>query len=110
MIPECYIPDEKIRNLRDLARRRHYFVNTRTMFKNKVHVELSKRWIDYSTDNSSSKSDLFTQNGLEQNNSLPTLIPCFITENTVRVSKMQNAKVRKVFQNSIRCFIFRADR
>jgi transposase len=51
MIPECYIPDEKIRNLRDLARRRHYFVNTRTIFKNKVHVELSKRWVDYSTDN-----------------------------------------------------------
>jgi transposase len=41
MIPECYIPDEDIRNLRDLARRRHYFVNKRTMFKNKVHVELS---------------------------------------------------------------------
>jgi transposase len=40
MIPECYIPDEKIRNLRDLGRRRHYFVNRRTMFKNKVHVEL----------------------------------------------------------------------
>ncbi|HEY7571782.1 MAG TPA: hypothetical protein VH796_10475, partial [Nitrososphaeraceae archaeon] len=37
MIPECYIPNEDIRNLRDLARRRHYFVNTRTMFKNKVH-------------------------------------------------------------------------
>jgi hypothetical protein len=36
MKPECYIPDEKIRNLRALARRRHYFVNTRTMFKNKV--------------------------------------------------------------------------
>jgi transposase len=53
MIPECYIPDENIRNLRDLARRRHYFVNTRTMFKNKVHVELNKRWIDH-TDNSNS--------------------------------------------------------
>jgi transposase len=69
MIPECYIPDEKIRNLRDLARRRHYFVNTRTMFKNKVHVELSKRWIDYSTGNSS-KSDLFTQKGREYLRSL----------------------------------------
>jgi transposase len=69
MIPECYIPEEKIRNLRDLARRRHYFVNTRTMFKNKVHVELSKRWIDYSTDNSS-KSDLFTQKGREYLRSL----------------------------------------
>jgi transposase len=71
MIPECYIPDEKIRNLRDLARRRHYFVNTRTMFKNKVHVELSKRWIDYSTDNdNSSNSDLFTQKGREYLRSL----------------------------------------
>src|SRR5215467_7471773 len=68
MIPECYIPDEKIRNLRDLARRRHYFVNTRTMFKNKVHVELSKRWIDYSIDNSN--SDLFTQKGREYLRSL----------------------------------------
>ena len=67
MIPECYIPDEDIRNLRDLARRRHYFVNTRTMFKNKVHVELSKRWIDYSSSSSTDKgnSDLFTQKGRE---------------------------------------------
>ncbi|MGB6593065.1 MAG: hypothetical protein WBE68_16330, partial [Candidatus Nitrosopolaris sp.] len=32
------------------ARRRHYFANTRTIFKNKVHVELSKRWVDYSTE------------------------------------------------------------
>jgi transposase len=62
MIPECYIPGGKIRNLGDLARRRrrHYFVNTRTMFKNKVHVELSRRWIDYSTNNSSNL-DLFTK-------------------------------------------------
>ena len=65
MIPECYIPEEKIRNLRDLARRRHYFVNTRIMFKNRVHVELSKRWIDYS-----SNSDLFTQKGREYLRSL----------------------------------------
>ncbi|MGC2574088.1 MAG: transposase [Candidatus Nitrosopolaris sp.] len=39
MIPEWEDPDEKIRDLRDLARRR--VVNTRTMFKNKVHVELT---------------------------------------------------------------------
>jgi transposase len=69
MIPE--IPEEKIRNLRDLARRKHYYVNTRTMFKNKVHVELSKRWIDYITDNDkSSNSDLFTQKGREYLRSL----------------------------------------
>jgi transposase len=66
MIPECYIPNEDIRNLRDLARRRHYFVNTRTMFKNKVHVELSKRCIDYSgTGSNNNNSDLFTRKGRE---------------------------------------------
>ncbi|MHB2035622.1 MAG: IS110 family transposase, partial [Nitrososphaerales archaeon] len=48
MIPECYIPSIETRELRDLARRRHYFVSTRTMFKNKIHAELSRRWIEYS--------------------------------------------------------------
>ena len=38
------------------------------IIKNKVHVELSKRWIDYSTDNN--KSDLFTQKGREYLRSL----------------------------------------
>jgi transposase len=57
MIPECYIPSIETRELRDLSRRRHYFVSTRTMFKNKIHAELSRRWIDYS------KGDLFTQTG-----------------------------------------------
>ncbi len=63
MVPECYIPDKEIRDLRDLARRRHYFVTTRTMFKNKVHAELSKRWVDYT-------SDLFTEKGKEYLRSL----------------------------------------
>lgn len=63
MVPECYIPDREIRDVRDLARRRHYFVTIRTMFKNKVHAELSKRWIDYS-------SDLFTEKGKEHLRSL----------------------------------------
>jgi transposase len=63
MVPECYIPDKEIRGIRDLARRRHYFVNARTMFKNKIHAELSKRWIDYS-------SDLFTEKGKEHLRSL----------------------------------------
>ncbi len=57
MIPECYIPSKDTRDVRDLARRRHYFVSIRTNFKNKVHAELSKRWIDYS-------ADLFTEKGV----------------------------------------------
>ncbi len=64
MVPECYIPDRKIRDVRDLARRRHYFVTIRTMFKNKVHAELSKRWIDYYS------SELFTDKGKEYLRSL----------------------------------------
>ncbi len=63
MIPECYIPSQEIREVRDLARRRHYFVSTRTMFKNKIHAELSRRWIDYS-------KDLFTQTGMDHLKSL----------------------------------------
>lgn len=53
-------PNIKTRELRDLVRRRHYFVKTMTMFKNNVHVELSKRWIDYYH-----SSDLFTEKGSE---------------------------------------------
>lgn len=63
MVPECYIPDREIRDIRDLARRRHYFVTIRTMFKNKIHAELSKRWIDYG-------SDLFSHDGKERLRSL----------------------------------------
>ena len=43
MIPESYIPSIETRELKDLARRKHYFVSTRTMFKNKTHAELSRR-------------------------------------------------------------------
>jgi transposase len=65
MIPESYIPSIETRELRDLARRRHYFVSTRTMFKNKIHAELSRRWID-----DYSKTDLFTQAGRDHLKSL----------------------------------------
>jgi transposase len=64
MIPECYIPNIETRELRDLARRRHYFVSTRTMFKNKIHAELSRRWMEYS------KADLSSQEGRKHLRSL----------------------------------------
>jgi transposase len=47
----------------ETARRRHYFVSIRTMFKNKVHAELSRRWIDY-------RKDLFTEKAKEYLRSL----------------------------------------
>lgn len=56
MIPESYVPDEKTRELRDLVRRRHSLVETRTSFKSKVHAELAKRWTKY-------EGNIFTQDG-----------------------------------------------
>jgi transposase len=56
MIPESYVPDEKTREVRDLVRRRHGLVETRTGFKNKVKAELAKRWVKH-------EGDVFTQQG-----------------------------------------------
>ena len=56
MIPESYVPDEKTREVRDLVRRRHHLVETRTGFKNKVKAELAKRWVKH-------EGDVFTQEG-----------------------------------------------
>jgi transposase len=56
MIPEAYVPDEKTREVRDLVRRRHSLVETRTGFKNKVKAELATRWIKY-------EGDVFTRDG-----------------------------------------------
>ena len=56
MIPESYVPDEKTREVRDLVRRRHGLVETRTGFKNKVKAELAKRWVKH-------ERDVFTQEG-----------------------------------------------
>ena len=56
MIPESYVPDEKTREVRDLVRRRHHLVETRTEFKNKVKAELAKRWVKH-------EGDVFTQEG-----------------------------------------------
>jgi transposase len=59
MIPESYVPDPKTRDLRDLVRRRHYLVQTRSTFKNKVQVEIAKRWIK----KEQQTGDLFTESG-----------------------------------------------
>jgi len=85
MIPECYIPNKEIRDLRDLVRRRYYFVSIRTMFKNKVHVEISKRWLDvYGNVTPTTikiKNDPFSKNGKYHLRSLriPALDDCLDT-------------------------------
>lgn len=45
-LPTSYVPPREIRELRDLVRLRTYLVMVRTMFKNKIHAELAKRWIE----------------------------------------------------------------
>jgi transposase len=56
MIPEAYVPDEKTREVRDLVRRRHSLVETRTEFKSKVKAELAKRWVKH-------EGDVFARDG-----------------------------------------------
>ena len=56
MIPESYVPDRDVREVRDLVRRRRYMVQLRTMLKNKVHAEVATRWVKY-------EGDLFTEDG-----------------------------------------------
>ena len=56
MIPESYVPDRVVREVRDLVRRRRYMVGLRTMLKNKVHAEMATRWVKY-------EGDLFTEEG-----------------------------------------------
>jgi len=56
MIPESYVPDEKTREVRDLVRRRHHLVETRTAFKSKVQAEVAKRWVKH-------EGDVFTKEG-----------------------------------------------
>ena len=56
MIPEAYVPDKDVREVRGLVRRRRYMVKLRTMMKNKVHVEIATRWIKH-------EGELFTEEG-----------------------------------------------
>ena len=56
MIPEAYVPDKDVREIRGLVRRRHYMVKLRTMMKNKIHVEIATRWIKHD-------GDVFTEEG-----------------------------------------------
>jgi transposase len=56
MIPEAYVPDRDVREVRDLVRRRRSMVRLRTMMKNKVHAEIATRWIKH-------EGDLFTEEG-----------------------------------------------
>ena len=56
MIPEAFVPDRDVREIRDLVRRRRYMVKLRTMMKNKVNVEIATRWIKH-------EGDLFTEEG-----------------------------------------------
>jgi transposase len=45
LLPESYVPPQEIRELRDRVRRRAFLVGMRTMLKNRVQADLSKRGI-----------------------------------------------------------------
>jgi transposase len=64
LLPTSYIPDETVRNLRDIVRQRAFLVRMKTRMKNKIHSELSKRWINPDI------PDLFTKSGKDSLRSL----------------------------------------
>lgn len=57
LLPTSYVPDKRIRELRDIVRQRAFLKRFRTQMKNKIHNELSKRWINPEL------PDLFTKPG-----------------------------------------------
>ena len=58
IVPESYVPPEKIRSLRALTRGREHLVDERTKWKNEVHALLDQHGVEY-------KGDLFTTSGRE---------------------------------------------
>ena len=58
-LPTCYVPDEATRQARELLRHRAFLVQTRTRFKNRIHIVLDKLGVEHPFDN------LFTKAGLE---------------------------------------------
>jgi transposase len=64
LIPETYVPNKSIRQLRDLLVHRQGLVKMRTEAKNRIHAVLTKRGIRYSF------TDLFGKSGTAWLNSL----------------------------------------
>jgi transposase len=57
-LPTCYVPDQELRQRRELLRHRAYLIRIRAALKNRVHVILAKLGIDHPFDN------LFRKQGL----------------------------------------------
>jgi len=58
MIPESYVPEKRVRELRDITRQRTVLVKQKTQLKNRIHAILTKNQI------SSSLSDVFGKSGM----------------------------------------------
>lgn len=57
LLPTSYVPEKQVRALRDIVRQRAFLVRMRNRMKNKIHAELSKRWINPEV------PDIFTKAG-----------------------------------------------
>jgi len=64
LIPECYVPSEDIRELREVSRHRASLVRLQTSIKNQVHSYLRRKGIRPTVD------DVFTNKGLKYLHSL----------------------------------------
>jgi transposase len=60
-IPECYVANKQIRELRELVRHRIALVRMRTKLKNKIHGVLLMKGVRINTDNNNSSSNFSAQ-------------------------------------------------
>lgn len=64
-LPTCYVPDQETRQAREILRHRAFLVQTRTRFKNRIHIVLDKLGIEHPFDNIFTKAGLEFLRGLE---------------------------------------------
>jgi transposase len=93
-LPSCYVPGQETRQARELLRHRAFLVQTRTKFKNRIHIVLDKLGIEHPFDNLFSKAGLEFLKGLE----LPWAYQKELTD-SLDILKLLNEKERE--QNKI---------
>ncbi len=93
-LPVCYVPNQETRQVRELLRHRAFLVQTRTRFKNRIHIVLDKLGIEHPFDNIFSKAGLEFLSGLE----LPWAYQKELTD-SLEILKLLNGKERE--QNKI---------
>lgn len=89
-LPTCSVPDEATRQAREILRHRAFLVQTRTRFKNRIHIVLDKLGVEHPFDNLFTKAGLEFLRGLE----LPWAYQKELSD-SLEILKLLNAKERE---------------